>query len=190
MMPLFPIMVRYLDVRLAIGIGLVLYAASCFLDTNLTPDSAGTDFIWAQVLRGFGQYFTLIFLNQSATSSVPPEKAEDASGLFNAARNLGGSIALAVVSTLQERRTTLHVDRISEAVTANSVRVQEAMSQFGGGADDPQRAISSFGQLIRLQATVITFSDLFFVFGVILVLTIPLVLFLRPLPKNAGASLA
>ncbi len=188
MMPLFPFLVRRLDVRVAIGFGLFLYGISCLLNAGLSPESSGIDFLFAQILRGFAQFFTLVFLNQAATSSVSHDKVEDASGLFNAARNLGGSMALAMISTLQERRTTLHVDRISETLSGNSVRVQELIAGFGARVEDVQRGMQALGQAIRLQATVITFSDQFFVLGVILLLTIPLVVLLRPLPKDAGVS--
>lgn len=65
------------------------------------------------MLRGFGQGFALLFLNQAAASSVPPEKAEDASGLFNAARNLGGSVGLSMIATLQDRRGSFHAERLA-----------------------------------------------------------------------------
>jgi DHA2 family multidrug resistance protein len=101
MMPLFPLLARTVDIRLLIALGLLCFAASCFMNTyTLTADSVGQDFVLPQVLRGFGQYFSMLFLNQAATSAVGPEYAEDAAGLFNGARNLGGSFGLAVVSTL------------------------------------------------------------------------------------------
>jgi len=196
LMPLFPILVRVLDIRLAIGFGLACYGLSCFLDSGLTADSAGREFVVPQLLRGFGQYFSLLFLNQAATSSVAEKFAEDASGLFNAARNLGGSFALALVSTLQDRRTTLHADRIGESLTANSPQGQNYVQALGSGVSggDPTaamtRGLQLFVQQVTQQATVMTYADLFWLFGVILCASIPLVLLLRPLPKDANVAVA
>lgn len=187
-MPFFPFLVRVLDVRLAIAIGLFLYAWSCYVDTTLTTQAAGGDFYASQVLRGFGQAFALLFLNQAATSAVPTEKAEDASGLFNAARNLGGSVGLAVIATLQERRTTFHSHRITETVHANSLAVQEQLGQLGQDSEALQRALRLLSQRIEGEALVMAFNDIFFVFAVGLIVSIPLVLLLKPLPKGQAVA--
>jgi DHA2 family multidrug resistance protein len=103
------------------------------------------------------------------------EYVEDASGLFNAARNLGGSFGLAAVSTLHDRRMDLHMNRLEESVTANSLIGQDYTHHFG---------IARLGALIEQQATVMTYSDLFWIFGVALLVMLPLVLLLKPLPKD------
>ncbi len=191
MLPFFPLLIRVIDVRIAVALGLVFYGWSCFLDSGLTTEDAGGQFVVSQLLRGVGQGFALLFLNQAATSSVPPEKANDASGLFNGARNLGGSFGLALITTLQERRSDLHTDRLLESVNANSVLAQDRLNAMGGagGPDGMRQALAGFKQVIDAQALVMTFSDLFFVFGVIMLVVIPLVLFLRPLPKGGPVAM-
>lgn len=187
-MPFFPLLVRILDIRLAIAIGLFFYAWSCYADSGLTSDAAGGDFYFSQILRGIGQAFALLFLNQAATSAVAKEQAEDASGLFNAARNLGGSIGLAVISTMQERRTSFHSERISETLNANSVSLQQQLSQSGSDPESLQRALRVLAQTVQGQATVMAFNDLFVLFAIGLLMTIPFVLFLKPLPKGQAMA--
>ncbi len=177
----FPILVRLIDIRVAIAFGLFLYAISCFIDVGLTTSAAGPQFIESQVIRGVAQFFSMLFLNQAATTSVAHDLAEDASGLFNAARNLGGSIGLAAVGALQEQRTDLHVARLQEAVTANGLMSQAAVVSQGVG---------QISQQIQAQATVMAFGDLYWLFGVAMLLMIPLVLLLKPLAKDASLSLA
>lgn len=181
LLPVFPRLVRLVDVRLAIAFGLLLYGISCFMNAPITPDWVGGEFFWPQVIRGVAQFFAFIFLNQAATSSVTADYAGDASGLFNAARNLGGSFGLAVISTMQDRRMTLHVDRLSESITANSVLGQEYVQQHG---------IMQLYQAIQNQATIMTYGDLYWIFGVALVGIIPFVLLLRPLPKDSPIGIA
>jgi len=130
-------------------------------------------------LRGFGQFFALFFLNQAATSAVAHEFAEDASGLFNAARNLGGSMGLSAIGALQDQRNTFHTARLTEAISANSVLGQDAVAQ---------RGVGTLFQQIEGQAAVMTFADLYWVLGVAIVLMIPLVFLLKPLPKGASLS--
>jgi len=175
----FPILVRRIDVRVAIASGLVLYGISCLINAGLTGQTAGPEFFWPQVIRGFGQFFSLLFLNQAATSAVAHDLAEDASGLFNAARNLGGSIGLAAIGVLQDQRTSLHAARLAESISANSVIGQAAVATQG---------VVRISHRIQAQAAVMAYADLFWVFGVALFAMIPLVLLLKPLPKHGGHS--
>jgi DHA2 family multidrug resistance protein len=179
MLTVFPLLVRVIDVRAAIAFGLLLYGVSCLMDAHLTPDSAGPEFFWSQVIRGFAQFFALLFLNQAATASVSRNYAEDASGLFNAARNLGGSFGLAAISTLLDQRTTFHIARLSESITANSIGGQQIVRR---------QALALLNQAIQGQAMVMAYADLYRVFGVALLVMIPLVLLLRPLAKDAKAG--
>jgi DHA2 family multidrug resistance protein len=180
LLAVFPILVRRIDLRLAIAFGLLLYSISCFLSTDLTSDTSGPQFVAAQVVRGVGQFFAMLFLNQAATSSVARDYAEDASGLFNAARNLGGSLGLATIATLQDRRQSLHFARLAESVTANSVAGQNAVHQHG---------LPWLQSALQGQATVMTYSDLYWVFGVAMLFMIPLVLLLKPLSSDKGGAL-
>ncbi len=186
MLPFFPLMVRVIDARIAIALGLLLFGGGCYLDAFLVPQSAGINFMLSQILRGFGQGFALLFLNQSATISVPEHQAGDASGLFNAARNLGGSMGLALISTLQDRRGSFHFERITETIQANSVDVQQYLQELTHGSSiGLPTALRQVFMQIRLQAAVMTFNDIFFVLAFILFCTIPLVLLLK-LPRGAG----
>lgn len=181
MLTSFPLLVRLIDLRAAIAFGLVLCSVSCFIDARLSADSAGAQFFWPQVLRGFAQFFAMMYLNQAAASSVAPDLIEDASGLFNVARNLGGSIGLAIVGVLQDQRTAFHASRFAEQISANSLTGQAALADQGAGRITEQ---------VQDQATVMAFADLFWVLGVALLVIIPLVLFLKPLPKEGSVSLA
>lgn len=185
MMPFLPLAFKYLDVRLVIIVGMSLIGISCVMDWDLTAQSAGGDFADSQLVRGLGQIFAMIFLNQAAISSVARDDAADASALFNAARNLGGSIGLALMATLQDRQTFLHFHRLSEAVSANAATTQEwlaAVRTSPVGEHEPYRQLA--GTILE-QATVMAYNDLFFALGLAIAITAPLAFFLRPLPSGA-----
>ncbi|MPM04979.1 Multidrug export protein EmrB [bioreactor metagenome] len=188
-MPFFPWLVRHLDLRLAVAGGMALFAWGCWVDITLTAQSSGDDFTLSQVLRGFGQGFALLFLNQAAASSVPPEKAEDASGLFNAARNLGGSVGLSMIATLQDRRGSFHAERLAEALPAGSPQLQGLLHGDGGTPQALALKLQLAARVITEQALVMTFNDLFYVFALLLFVCIPLAVLLRPLPKGAGLAI-
>jgi MFS transporter, DHA2 family, multidrug resistance protein len=53
-LPLLPLLMRKVDLRLIVGAGLVLFAVSCFINVDLTHDSAAPQLILPQILRAFG----------------------------------------------------------------------------------------------------------------------------------------
>ncbi|MFS2117780.1 hypothetical protein ACCC93_26415, partial [Herbaspirillum frisingense] len=115
-----------------------------------------------------------------------PPPPGDASGLYSAARNLGGSLALAAIAVIQDQRLWLHSRRLEESLSANSDLVQSgigAQAQLLGGQD---AAIQLLGSTIQAQALTMTYADLFWMLGVAILCVTPLVLFLRPLPTHAA----
>lgn len=192
LMPFTPKLLETFDVRWLVLIGMLFFAAACFSNLAMTADTVGKDFVARQLLQGIGLGFALMSLNQSAISSVPPHLAGDASGLFNAGRNLGGSIALAMIATIQERRQVFHSQIIGSSVSANSPAAQDYLNALSmqartwpGAGDGQHQALAILGQQVQLQAAVMTFEDLFILFGVIVVLSLPLILLLKPLPKDS-----
>ncbi|MCD0247991.1 multidrug efflux MFS transporter [Xanthomonas melonis] len=195
LMPMMPKLLDVVDVRILVIAGLLCFAAACFVNLELTADTVGMHFVAGQLLQGCGLALAMMSLNQAAISSVPPELAGDASGLFNAGRNLGGSVGLALISTFQERRMTFHTETIGSSITANAPRAQEALAglsaqmQGSAGGEAAIRSVAQFARVVQQQALVMTYSDLFWIFGMIVVCTIPLAFLLKPLPKGTHLAM-
>jgi DHA2 family multidrug resistance protein len=157
----------------------------------------GHDFYTSQLLRGVGQILSMMPLNQASMAAVSREEAGDAAGLYNMARNLGGSVGLALLGVYIDRRNAFHTAIITESVTANSQTGQDHLAATAAGFlaqhGDPAFAhLQALGQLageMQLQAAVITYSETFYVLAIALLLCIPLAFFLRK-PAPAATSMA
>lgn len=189
LMPFTPFLIRNVDIRIAVGAGFCIMAYSCYVDTTLTSQAVGHEFIESQLLRGVGIIFGFLFLNQAAISSVPKEDAGDAAGLFNAVRNLGGSLALAGIATVQDQRVWFHSRRIEESLPANSLAVQDYLNGLTQALGTPAAAMRTLGGIIQREALVMTYNDIFVLLATTIIATVPLVLFLRPLPKGQMAAM-
>lgn len=187
MMAIVPVLLRTIDIRLAVGAGLLIMGGAAFLDADLSLSSSGADFTVSQLMRGVGQILAMLFLSQACVRSVPPEDAGDASGLFNSVRNLGGSVALAGIAVLQDQRLWFHSRRIEETMSANATVVQDYVGGLAQNMGGDQAAMRLLGQQIQAQALVMTYNDLFWLMGAGAFIVLPLVLFLRPLPDNSDA---
>ena len=188
LMPIVPFLIPRLDIRIAVGGGLAIIAWSCWISAGLTAETAGAHFIPGQLMRGVGIVFCMLFLNQATVASVTKEDAGDASGIFNAARNLGGSFALAGLATVQDQRSWLHSRRMEESLNANGWDVQSYIGGLQQSLGNLEAAFRTLAGTIQREAFVMSYNDIFFGMTIITALSVPLVLFLRPLPK--GMSLA
>ena len=197
-MPVLPRILGRMNAKVVIICGLVLLSLSAFVDMHLSPDSDGGDFVWSQILRGFGQMLAMMPLNQASVGAVERKDTGDAAGLYNMARNLGGSIGLALLGVFIDRQTEFHGDMIRESVTQNSLITQSRIAanaagfaaQHGDTALAHQQALQQLAGQIDLQALVITYGDCFWALGVVLLASTPLVLLLRKPRGRGGPSSA
>ncbi|EON10981.1 EmrB/QacA subfamily drug resistance transporter [Pandoraea sp. SD6-2] len=187
MMPFLPRLISRVDIRLLVILGLLCFFASCMLDISLTAQSVGHDFTLSQLLRGVGQMLAMMPLNQASMAAVDAHDAGDAAGLYNMARNLGGSVGLALLGTLIDRRTDYHDAMLRETITANSALGQEHLAANAAGffaqtGDMMHAQLQATAQLaadIARQASVMTFSETFYALGIALLLCVPLALLLK-----------
>jgi MFS transporter, DHA2 family, multidrug resistance protein len=185
MMPVTPWIIRTIPIHVAVLAGMSVLALSAWLETDITALSSGESFADSQLMRGVGAMFAMMFLNQAAIRSVPKSQASDAAGLYNAARNLGGSFALAGIAVIQDQRLWLHSRRIEETLSANSVAVQAYMSDQTQRLGGQAAAFRSLGNTIQTQALTMTYSDLYWLLTIGIIAVMPMVFFLRPLPSSA-----
>ena len=196
MMPILPRLIGRVDTRLLVMAGLGCLASSCLLATGLTADSVGDNFTRTQLLLGLGQVLAMMPLNQASMSCVPPHEAGEAAGIYNMARNLGGSVGLALLGTFIERRSSFHDDTLRDAVNVQSVEAQNHLATatqgfFAEHGDLAHAQLQALGQLasqIQVQAQVMTYSETFYVLGIALLLCLPLAFFLKKPPAGTPLS--
>jgi DHA2 family multidrug resistance protein len=190
LMPFMPWIIRNVPIHAAVLFGMALLALSAYMETGLTTQSTGSDFAVSQLIRGLGTICVMVFLNQATIRSVPPSLAPDAAGLYNAARNLGGSFALAGIAVIQDQRLWLHSRRIEESLNANSQAVQDYVTAQAAALGSRDAAYRAIEQTIQAQALTMTFTDLFWLLIIGIAIATPFVVFLRPLPQHAEPVVA
>ncbi len=118
--PLVPKLMQRFDLRLLIAIGLTLFGVSCFMNSTLTHDTGIEQLRWSQIVRALGQPLILTPLSSVATAGIEPKLVGSASAIFNVSRNLGGSIGIATLGTLQSVRERFHSNRLVEFVSLST----------------------------------------------------------------------
>jgi DHA2 family multidrug resistance protein len=193
--PLIPKLMRFVDARIVIGVGILLFGGSSFLDIHLDSNFAGPQFYIPLIIRALGQPLIMTPLSAVTTSGMAKGRESGAaSALFNMMRNIGGSIGIAGLSTLLSVRERFHSERIGESVTVYSGAVQERMRQsaayFLSQGSDPYsanlRAIGAIGGMVRRQAFLLAYSDCFLVLGCVLLASAAALFFMNK-TKISGA---
>jgi DHA2 family multidrug resistance protein len=185
--PAMPFLMRKCDLRILVSIGTLLFASSCFINVNLTHDVGMDQLILPQLLRAAGQPLFAIPLSQLSTANLPPRDTADASALSNMMRNLGGSVGIALLSTMIDRREHFHFSILAESMTQNAARTQERiamlMAEARGAIADPAiakaQALMSVVAGVRREAYVSAYSDAFWIVGVGLIISLCAIVLLR-----------
>jgi len=193
--PFLAFMMNKIDIRYIVALGMTLFATGCLSNLGLTTGSAGQDFIIAQLLAGAGQVMTGMPLGQAATADLAADEIPDGSALFSMARNLGGSIGLAVTGIVIDRRSAFHIAQLGQAQTANSPGGQERVNRLAAGLMQDggdqglatMRALKMIAGEIHRQAIVMSYVDGFWIMGIGVLCAIPAVMFLKPNSGAAGA---
>jgi len=196
--PFIPKLMRFVDVRLIIGFGLVLFGISCLMDAFMDLNFAMNQFRISNIVRALGQPLVIIPLLSVATAGLPKEETGSASAIFNMMRNLGGSIGIALLSTLVTRREQFHSVRIGETVTLLTPQVIARISSLesmlrGKGLDHTTvhgTALTILNGQVQTESLITAYSESFFVVGLIMLGTLSALIFLPKIDKKQGASSA
>jgi DHA2 family multidrug resistance protein len=180
------------DLRIVMAVGFLGFAYSTWMLTSMTTDWDFNELLLPQVFRGVSLMLCIVPINNVALGTLPREALAGASGLYNLMRNLGGAVGLAAINTVINNRLDLHLARLHELVTAGNVAAGQWLDQLGhafsGLADPDAAALKQLALMVRGQATVMAFADVFFVLTLIFLGILPLLLILRRPAAPAGGG--
>ncbi|MEC4818695.1 MAG: DHA2 family efflux MFS transporter permease subunit, partial [Scytonema sp. PMC 1069.18] len=174
------------DARLLIAIGAVGTAMVMFDLSNITP-LTGTDDLFLPLI-GRGAFTVLMFLPLSLATlgPLPKQDVSAGSGFYNLTRQLGGSIGIAILTTLLAQREAFHRAVLLTHITPYDLATNERLDLLMGGLQSRgmdavtahQQALAIISQTVSTQAAILSFADIFRVVGVAFLCSIPLLLFL------------
>jgi DHA2 family multidrug resistance protein len=195
--PFVPLLMRHIDSRLLVGVGLTIFAASCFMNLHLDMKYAAPQLLVPDITRALGQAITLTPLAAIAMVGISPAEAGSASGLFNMLRNLGGAIGTSALETFFTKREQYHSFIINANVSALQPATQERLTGMqeyfmAHGTPDAagamHRAMVAIGQTIRAQATFMGYADCFALLGGVLLCAIFAIAMLKKGAAAAGGA--
>jgi len=183
------------DARLSIVAGVAIFALAMWKHAHFTTDSGMRDFFWPLIFRGVGLGLIFVPLTNLALADMPLSKIANGTGLFNLMRQLGGSMGIAISATLVQHFTATHrADLVAHLSMYSDVARDRLYAITNGmiaaGTPAPvaqQKALMVMNGMVQKQAMMLSFEQLFMLFGAIFVLSLVLLLFMHP-PKLGAAA--
>ena len=182
------------DARILIYIGIGVFIYSMWKLGHLTTVAGEADARYPLIIRGIGLGFLFTPINNVAYANLKPSEAQQASGLINLARQLGGSFGIAIITTYLQARTALHrADLVANTYAANPAfieRFQGALSHFVSLGFSYVRAqaaaYAAVDQALTAQALMLSYNDAWMLILKSFLLTAPAILVLRK-PRGRAA---
>ena len=174
------------DPRLLIAIGAIGTSLVMFDLSGITSESGVDDLFWPLVLRGGVTVFMFLPLSLATLGNLPKQDIPAGSGFYNLTRQLGGSIGIAILTTLLMQREAFHRAillsklTIYDLVTTQRINVlTQGFQQRGADAATAhQQALDALQHSVALQAAILSYADIFRFVGMIFLVSLPLLFFL------------
>lgn len=176
-----------IDVRLSTAIGFVLLGVSNWILAGVTTsDSQFSTFIVCLIISGIGLSQIFVPLSIAVIGGVPDREVPATSAFFNLSRQIGGSIATAVLVTLLVRGISTHQTELAASV--NLHRAPTAIYLQHNGGQHSVSALIKLEGMVEAQAAVLSYADTSRWTAIITILLAPLVLLLNK--PRLGAAVA
>ncbi len=174
------------DARILIAIGAVGTAIVMFQLSNITPQTGTDDLFYPLLWRGAATVLMFLPLSLATLGSLPQQDISAGSGFYNLTRQLGGSIGIAILTTLLAQREAFHKATLvtnlsvynSETIQRLNALTAALQSRGSDAATANQQALTTLDQLVNLQAAILSYADIFRFVGVVFLCSLPLLLLL------------
>jgi DHA2 family multidrug resistance protein len=169
LMPIVGKMVNYVPARYLIALGMAICGFGMWLTMHVTPQSSYGVFVFMRIFQVLGLPFLFIPISTLAFMDVAKEKSSKASAVYAMARNLGGSVGIAILTSYVVRHQQIHQVTLANHMTSSDIGYKMALSRsihcfMAHGktlAEATQASMAHFYHELLHQANMLAFSDAF-----------------------------
>ncbi|MBV8924155.1 MAG: DHA2 family efflux MFS transporter permease subunit [Bradyrhizobium sp.] len=195
MMPITGRLIGSVQPKYLIAAGAAIAALSMWHLTGITGEISYGYAAMSRIYLAIGLPLLFLPITTASYDGVPPDKTNQASALINVARNLGGSMGVALSQTILAQRQQFHQSRLIEHVAPSDLGYQQtidAMTRYfqaqGSNASEASgQAIAWVGQTLQQQIDLLAYIDVFWSLAMIGAVMVPIALSLRSIDLGAAA---
>src|SRR6202171_4594302 len=127
-MPVVGILVGKVDSRKLLAMGLIATATAMFSLSFFSLDVGFWNFWWPLMLQGAGLGLIFVPLTTVTNDPVPRERMGNATSIFNLMRNIGASIGISMVETMQVRKAQMHINILGKHVNPANPQARQTIA--------------------------------------------------------------
>ncbi|MCP3406267.1 DHA2 family efflux MFS transporter permease subunit [Bradyrhizobium sp. CCGB01] len=195
LMPVVGRLVSTVQPKYLIMLGAAIVAFSMWHLTGLTGDITYGYAALSRIFLALGLPFLFLPVTTASYDGVPPDKTNQASALINVARNIGGSMGVALAQTVLAQRQQFHQSRLIEHAAPSDLGYQQTIdamtryfqAQGSNASDAASQAVAWVGRTLQQQVDFLAYIDVFWTLAIVAVLMIPTAAVLRPIDLGAPA---
>ena len=197
MMPIAGSIVQKFDPRKLLMIGIVGTAATLYELSRLNLNAGYWDIFWPQFFQGASMALRFVPLSTTTMDPIPREETGNATSLFNFMRNIGGSVGIAVATTVLARTQQVANARLRERITPYDPQASQWFDTLrrgfmGQGSSETSAVSQTYAALagmVQRQAAMLSFIHVFELMAGIFLCVLPLLLLMKR-PKRAAVAAA
>ena len=167
-------------------------------DLSVLSLSMASSHFWpALLVQGFSLGFIFVPLTTATNDPIPLDRMGNATSIFNLMRNIGASIGISIMETIQVRKMQMHVNvlgvHVNRADPATQQMFHGLRSYFMSRGADPvmasHQAYGAMWGLVQRQAAMLAYNDSFRFLAGVFVVMIPFVFWMKR-PKGRKPMMA
>ena len=187
MLPIVGKLLTRFEARWLVMCGVMVVALSLFHMATFNLEIDFRTAMMARIYQSAGMAFLFVPINVLAFYFIPREKFNNATGIINLARNIGGSCGIANVMTVLARRSQFHQNMLVSHMTPLDAPYQGMVNGarqllFAAGSSPTDALAQAQGMaygLLQRHAAMLAFVDSFWLMGLTFLSLIPLMFLIK-----------
>ena len=196
-MPIVGILMSKFDPRKLLTAGFLVAAFAMWRLSAINLNAGYWDIFWPQFIQGTSLGFLFVPLTTVTHDPIPKSQMGNATSLFNVMRNIGGSVGIAMVTTIVARVTQSNSANLVRNVTQfnpAAMRMFEAARQgfMAKGMDyatATQQAQAALFGTVQQQAAMLANIHAFRFLGILFLAVTPLILLMKKPGGKGGPTM-
>jgi DHA2 family multidrug resistance protein len=194
LMPIAGEGVSRFDARWLIAAGFAASAVALYHMTTLDLQVSFNAVVMLRIYQAGALAFLFVPINTLAYVDIPEGQNDDVSSMINLARNIGGSVGIAIVSTIVTRRSqihshdlAMHLNPYDKGVRVLTARMTQALSHAGFSTSEAaHKAVAGVYQGMQLQAATLGYLDAYMAMALLCAAMVPLVFLMKRSDPSRG----
>jgi DHA2 family multidrug resistance protein len=163
----------------------IFFIYSLFTYKIMTPHTNADDFFWPLMVRGVGLGLLSVPISTMSLSTLKGIEIAQGAAFTGMLRQLGGSFGVALISTYLSRDIVGHRSNLVTSLDIYNPSVQARVQGMAAGMQNKgmatnvakQTAYQMMDGSVTVQATILSYMDIFLYIGCMFLVCVPVVLF-------------